>query len=113
MNDGALIGLEGGTLLAVSQCVGFHNGSHLSLLLFEGSGEFGDYSTMPEYTCTSIGYVYERPTGELVPGAKMLHRHRSPFDENGVGDNMWSVVADEGDPLYNVHEPQWYLPDGG
>lgn len=117
-NNSSEIELWGGAfiLVALSQCEGvFASGAHISLLLPEDGGEFSvDYSNFPNFTCTRLGYFLGPAAATPMPHAKMVYRHRSDFSgPNAVGDNMWSVVPDEGEPWYQTHEPHFWVLDGG
>ena len=110
-NGGAVIALTHGTLQGLMGCTGMLGNYHVSLYLIENGGEhLGQAGVL---NCTRIGYVYGGGTAANVAGGTaQFYRHRSPFDANGKGDNMWSTEAREGDPLYNVHEVHWIAKSG-
>lgn len=103
--------------VALAQCTGRFGatgqGEHISLLLQEDSGEYGDYANpelFPHFTCTRLGFIPGPLAAGEMPSAVRLYRHRSGFGgDNGRADNMWSPVPDEGEPWYDRHDPSFWV----
>lgn len=113
LSGGKTIELWGGFLLvALSQCTGMLGSYHISLVLSELSGEYGDYSVKAGFTCTRLGYIPGASVGATIPHAVQFYRHRSPFNASGKGDNMWSSDPTEGSTWYDQHESDWKVVFG-
>jgi len=97
---GHLVWMQHGSLTGLVQCTGVLGVHHVSLALYENSGEHLDQRRVLD--CRRIGYVYNGGSWRnIVGGIATFYRHRSGFDANGKGDNMWSTDPNEGRPLYN------------
>jgi hypothetical protein len=116
IKNGSEVSLQGAgfVLIGLMQCTGVYadSGKHITLLLKEDSGEYGDYHQSPYFTCRRLGYLPGTATTALMPSLRALYRHRASFI-SGVSDNMWSVEPAEGEPQYDTHGLSLHVLDGG
>ncbi|MCB9735002.1 MAG: CHAP domain-containing protein [Deltaproteobacteria bacterium] len=102
----------GFTLVALSQCSGvFASGKHVSLLLVEDGGEYGDYRQLATFECRRLGYVLGPAARASMPSSVQIYRLRSPSGAGGVADDLWTADPSAEDrTLYDRTDPVFTVP---